>query len=633
VGTEDREAPLDWTVTAGQKMYLPLDSGPSGTVEGCEAPPCRLTSEAGKVRMALRFDGKTSLNAGADGTTFDYQDPFTFAAWIKPDELKGAILSRGEDYFEGQQHGLYLIDGKLRLHVTYRWTDLAMRVETVRALRLGEWQHVAVTYDGDMKASGARMYVNSEPQELNVLFDQLLWPMDTKEPWRIGAGGGLRFKGLIDEVRIYDRALSGAEIGVVALLDPVKQIAATDASTRSAPQREKLRLCFLEKFASRRIQRAQAEVEAATHERQLFFNAIPTVMVMKERDKPRDTFILKRGAYDAPLEKVSPAVPAVLPPLADDWPKNRLGLAKWLVDRRNPLTARATVNRYWAMLFGIGLVKTVEDFGSQGEWPIHQDLLDWLAVELMDSGWHTKHILKTIVMSATYRQSSRVTPDLLQRDPENRLFARGPRFRLPAETIRDQALAASGLLVDNVGGPPVKPYQPPGLWQELSDGPGYKEDAGEGLYRRSLYTYWRRTVAPPNMVNFDAPTRETCVVRENRTNTPLQALDLMNDVTYAEAARKLAERVIVDGGKTPEQRIDLGYRLVLARSPRPPEQRALLTALGQFESYYRSNEKAAEDFVHQGKSPARRGIRVQELAAYTAVASAILNLDEAITKE
>src|SRR5262249_9508068 len=326
-------------------------------------------------------------------------------------------------------------------------------------LRLGEWQHVAVTYDGGMKASGVRMYVNGEPREAKILFDQLLWPMDTKEPWRIGAGGGSRFKGLVDEVRIYDRVLTSGEIAVVALLDPITKIAATDPSARTLAQRDKLRFCFLERFAPRKVQRARAEVAAAARERQSFFNSIPTLMVMKEREKPRDAFVLKRGAYDAPLEKVSAAVPAFLPPLPPEWPSKRLGLAKWLVDRGNPLPARATVSRYWAMLFGVGLVKTVEDFGSQGEWPIHQDLLDWLAVEFMVAGWRVKHILKTRVMSATSRQSSRVTPDLMQRDPENRLFARGPRFRLEAEMIRDQALAVSGLLVDKLGGPPVKPYQ------------------------------------------------------------------------------------------------------------------------------------------------------------------------------
>ncbi len=515
-----KSPPLDWTVTAGQQLYLPLDNSNAGKAEGCGDGPCSLASEPGESGTALRFDGKTFLNAGNTDVKFDYRDPFTFAAWIKPDEPKGAILSRGEDYAEGQQHGLYLMDGKLRLHVTFRWTDLAMRVETANALKLGEWQHVAVTYDGGMKASGVRMYVNGEPQELKILFDQLLWPIDTKEPWRIGAGGGLRFKGAIDEVRVYNRALSGSEVGVVALLDPATRIAALAPEQRTPAQRDKLRLCYLERYAPPPVRKAQAALAAAEKERKVFYDSLPTVMVMKEREQPRDAFILKRGAYDAHLDKVTPAVPSAFPPLPADAPRNRLGLARWLVDRGNPLTARATVNRYWAMLFGIGLVKTVEDFGSQGEWPAHQDLLDWLAVDFMDSGWSVKHSVKTMVMSATYRQSSKVTPDLVQRDPENRLLARGPRLRLPAEMIRDQALAASGLLVDKLGGPPVKPYQPAGLWQELQDGQGYKEDEGEGLYRRSLYTYWRRTVAPPNMVNFDAPTREVCIVRENRTNTP-----------------------------------------------------------------------------------------------------------------
>jgi hypothetical protein len=278
-------------------------------------------------------------------------------------------------------------------------------------------------------------------------------------------------------------------------------------------------------------------------------------------------------------------------------------------------------------------VKTVEDFGSQGEWPIHQDLLDWLAIEFMDQGWRVRHIIKTIVMSATYRQSSKVTPELLQKDPENRLLARGPRYRLPAEMIRDGALAASGLLVEKQGGPPVKPYQPPGLWQELQGGGGYKEDDGDSLYRRSLYTYWRRTVAPPNMVNFDAPSRETCTVRESRTNTPLQALNLMNDVAYVEAATKLAERMIVEGGKTGQARIEHGYKLVLSRPPTPREQSALLQALGKFEAFYKLNPKDSEAFVSQGKSARRGGISSPELASYAAVASIILNLDEAITKE
>ena len=290
-------------------------------------------------------------------------------------------------------------------------------------------------------------------------------------------------------------------------------------------------------------------------------------MVMQERPTPRDTFVLLRGAYDRPGEKVSPGLPAVLPPLPAGCPNNRLGFAKWLVDPSNPLTARVIVNRFWQMYFGMGLVKTVEDFGSQGEWPANLELLDWLATEFIRTGWDVKAMQKMIVMSATYRQSSKVTPELLQRDPENRLLARGPRFRLSAEMIRDQALAVSGLLVEKIGGPSVKPYQPAGLWKELG-GEDYQQDTGEGLYRRSLYTFWKRTVPPPSMMNFDAAGREACTVRENRTNTPLQALDLMNDPAYVEASRVLAERMMREGGATPESRISFAFRLATARRPR-----------------------------------------------------------------
>ncbi|HYI92488.1 MAG TPA: DUF1553 domain-containing protein [Bryobacteraceae bacterium] len=602
----DKET-LDWTVTEGQKLHL--------------------------VQAGMKFDGKTFHDAGKAGPKFNYRDPFTFALWVNPETPTGALLSKGDDYSEGQQHGLYLMDGKLRLHVIFRWTDLGMRVETAQPLAIGKRQHIVVSYDGGMRASGVRMYVDGKQQELKVLFDQLLWPIDTKEPWRVGAGGGLRFQGSIEDVRVYDRALTPAEAGVLPLTQTIDQLAAVEPKSRSAAQLDKLRLCFLERFAPEEVNRARNELTSLTVQRDGYLVTVPSVMVMQDSPEPRDTFLLKRGAYDAPGDKVSPAVPAVLPAFAPDLPKNRLGLAKWLVDRQNPLTSRAYVNRVWAMLFGIGLVKTVDDFGSQGEWPAHQDLLDWLAVDFMDNGWRVKRLIKTIVMSSTYQQSSKVTPELLQRDPENRLLARGPRYRLPAEMIRDSALASSGLLVNKLGGPPVKPYQPAGLWQELQGGGGYKEDQGEGLYRRSLYTYWRRTVTPPNMANFDAPARETCTVRETRTNTPLQALNLMNDVTYVEAARKLAERMITEGGATASSRIEHAYKLVLARSPKPTENDALAAALRKFEAFYATHPSEAEAFVNHGKSPRRSGIEPPELASYTAIASIVLNSDEAITKE
>jgi hypothetical protein len=484
-----------------------------------------------------------------------------------------------------------------------------------------------------MKASGTRIWVDGKQQRLNVLFDQLLWPIDSKEPWRIGAGGGVRFRGEIEDVRVYDSALTAEEVAALSVSEAIDVLAQKPPHKRTDAEQNKLRLCFLERFAPKRVQQARAKLALLKRERAAFYETIPTAMVMKEREQPRETFVLNRGAYDAPLDRVTPAVPGFLPPLLENSPRNRLGLAQWLVDPRNPLTGRATVNRLWAMLFGTGIVKTVEDLGAQGEWPVHPDLLDWLAVEFVEKGWSVKHILKTMVMSATYLQSSRTTSELIRRDPENRLLARGPRFRLPPEMIRDQALAVSGLLVEKIGGPPVRPYQPAGLWQELAGGKGYQEDSGEGLWRRSLYTYWRRTVAPPNMVSFDAPTRETCVVRESRTNTPMQALNLMNDTAYVEAARELAERMIVEGGKSAEVRARRGYELVLGRPPKSEERDALLRALAQFETYYRTHQKDAELFLTHGNSRREGKIEVAELAAWSGIASLILNTDEAITKE
>ncbi len=561
-----------------------------------------------------KFDGKRVLEVGGKVAQYNYNDAFTFAAWIRPETKNAAILSRGEDQFEGQGHFLHLVEGKLRLHVVYRWSDLGMRLETEEPVQLNEWSHVLVSYDGKMRAAGVRVYVNGQPKKFKVMLDQCMWPMDTKEPFRIGAGGGQRFTGAIRDVRVYGRALTEDEVGAVVLLT-------------EQDKRARMRLWFPELYAPERKELARLE-----EERRKYLLTVPTVMVMEE-SRPRPAYVLKRGAYDAHGEEVSPAVPSALPAMKPEWPKTRLGLAYWLVDRGNPLTARVTVNRFWQMLFGTGLVKTVEDFGSQGDWPVHAELLDWLAVEFMDTGWNVKGILKTMVMSATYRQASAATPELVARDPENRLLARGSRNRLPAEMIRDQALAVSGLLVEKVGGPSVKPYQPPGLWQELSGGKGYEPDTGEGLWRRSLYTYWRRTVAPPGMVNFDSPTRETCVVRESRTNTPLQALSLMNDVLYLEAARKMGERVMREGGATESERLAYAFRLVLAREPKREEAELFGSALRRFQQFYGEHPADAEKYLRQGAAPRAEGLPAAELAAYAALSSLVLNLDEAITKE
>jgi hypothetical protein len=651
----------DWNVSEGLILHFPLDGDLRETTGVYErrmsfrhlpegAPPAKpqdpaqplvvggtngnLSFVPGKVRQAASFDGHDYINGGKV-LNFDYLDPFSFAAWINPADSNGAILSSVEDLHEGSGYGLYLRDGKLRFNFTFRWTDLGMRLETRQPVALNQWHHVALTYDGKRKPAGVRLYVDGVSQEFNVLFNELSWPLGEAQPFRIGAGEGPedRFHGAIADVRIYNRALTAEEAAVLPVLETVPQIAALPPAQRTPAQADKLAFCFLDQYAPQAVREARRSVSVAQAARDKYFATIPTVMVMQE-GPPRDAFILKRGAYDAPGDKVSAGLPHVLPPMPAGFPNNRLGFARWLVDRSNPLTARVTVNRFWQMLFGVGLVKTVEDFGSQGDWPVYPDVLDDLATRFMDSGWDVKAQLKTMVMSATYRQSSRVTPELLEKDPDNRLLARGPRFRLPAPVIRDQALAISGLLVEKVGGPPVMPYQPPGLWEELTfSGDAYKADEGEGLYRRSLYTYWKRTVAPPAMVTFDAANRETCIVRANRTNTPLQALNLMNDVTYLEASRKFAERMMKEGGSTPEARIDYALRVALARAPKPREQAVLVEAFNRFHTRFAAKPDDAAHFLSEGKSPRDATLNQADLAAYTAVASLIFNMDETVTKE
>ena len=367
---------------------------------------------------------------------------------------------------------------------------------------------------------------------------------------------------------------------------------------------------------------------------------VPTTMVMREMAEPRPTFVLRRGEYDQRADEVSPAVPAVLPPIPADLPKNRLGLARWLVSGDHPLTARVVANRMWQRFFGRGLVGTSGDFGSQGEWPSHPALLDWLATELVRDDWNLKALQKTIVMSATYRQSSKATPELIERDPENRLLARASRFRLDAEVIRDSALFASGLLVEKLGGPSVKPYQPPGLWREIGyEGRGrftagiFEQDVGAALYRRSLYTFWKRTVPPPNMLVFDAPNRETCIVERSRSNTPLQALVLMNDPQFVEAGRVLAESLLGRrAGADDAELVEGLYRRVLARPPAERELEALLDLVADLRRVYEKDAAAAAALLRVGERPVDESVPSGELAAWSVAASVVLNLDEAVTR-
>jgi hypothetical protein len=362
-------------------------------------------------------------------------------------------------------------------------------------------------------------------------------------------------------------------------------------------------------------------------------------MILKDMPQPRPTHVLMRGEYDKILtdRPVKPNVPLALGGLPADLPPNRLGLAKWLVSPKNPLTSRVLVNRFWAKLFGTGIVKTLEDFGSQGEYPTHPDLLDWLAVGFVESGWDVKRLLKAIVMSGTYRQDSRISPELLERDPENRLLTRGPRFRLEAEAIRDSALAVSGLLDSSIGGPSVYPYHPEGLWQEINNRPGYStlyphsKDPAQ-LYRRSMYSFWKRTLAPPNLATFDAPEREYCVVQRSRTNTPLQAFVLLHDPQFIEAARKLGERMMLEAGPDPAARIALGFEICTARKPTENEAALLMKTLNEWLAHYKGDPEGAAKVLAVGQSPRDASLDTSELAAYTTVARLLLNLSEFITK-
>jgi hypothetical protein len=633
---------LDGQITADpprpEKYLYLMENGPVQKAVSFTGQAQWKDSEAqyasGPVGQAGDFDGKRYVDAGNVGN-FGFYDSFTLSAWIDPSSGTGTIVSRALDEPEGKGFGLFLKDGHLSASLTQRWLDDGVRLESEAAIPLNRWSHVALTYDGSRLASGVRLYLDGQPLKTKVHLDYMNQPFDVKQPLRIGAGLGPanRFRGRIVQVRVYRSALTPEEAAVLALPESVNRLAQLPVARRSEAQAAKLRGCFLDQYAPDALRAAHKEVLDLREQRDRLIDSFPTVMVMQDSATPRDTHVLLRGAYDRPGEKVEPGVPAVLSPLPPALPNNRLGLARWMVDPSNPLTARVAVNRFWQNVFGVGLVKTVEDFGSQGEWPSHPELLDWLATEFTRTGWDMKAIQKTIVMSATYRQLSRVTPELLLKDPENHLLARGPRVRLPAEMVRDQALAISGLLVDKIGGPSVKPYQPAGLWKELSGGDDYKPDTGEGLHRRSLYTYWKRTAPPPMMMNFDAAGRETCVVRELRTNTPMQALNLMNDVTYLEAARKMAERMMREGRGTPASRIAYGFELATARMPREREAEILLASFGFYRDAFQSDPAAAAKYLSQGEAPRDQSLDVRELAAYAAVASLILNLDAAITKE
>ena len=638
-GEKGTAAPADgliahWTFdeTSGDAVIDAVKPERRGKVAG------KAERAAGKLAGGLKFDGATHADLG-DVADFERTDRYSYGAWVFPETQEpGTIVARMDDATANRGHDLVLAGGKPEAHLIHAWPNNALRVEAKQPLAPGAWHHVFVTYDGSGKAAGLKIYVDGQPKEVVVTNDTLTGT--SKAATALNAGRrstSVPFKGVIDDVRIYGRDLSPGEVQALVGASPIGGILAVASPQRTKQQQDALRLHYLDRFDPQYRELA-GKIDAARKRETDLTNAAPTVMVMQDMTPPRPTFVLTRGEYDKPAEQVTAAVPAVLPPMPAGAPANRLGLAQWLVQPSHPLTARVAVNRYWQMYFGLGLVKTQEDFGLQGELPTHPELLDWLADRFVQSGWDVKAMQRLIVTSATYRQAARYDDGLIERDPENRLLARGPRFRLPAEVIRDNALAVSGLLVDKVGGPSVYPYHPPGLYEDVVVGanyPGttYTQDHGEGLYRRSMYTFWKRTVPPPSLNTFDAPEREFCTIRRPQTNTPLQALVLMNDPTYVEASRKLAERMVNEaGGPAAEQRLAHGFRLATARSPSEAELKVLKSTFDRRLAHYRANPEAAKALLKAGESPVDAKLDPTELAAYTTVASMILNLDETITK-
>jgi len=515
----------------------------------------------------------------------------------------------------------------------------AIKVSTVKPLATnGQWNYLFFTYDGSGKAAGVKLYVDGQPAETKIVTDTLAHnTVRTSAPLQLGRKSpddqparDTRYQ----DLRLYARTLTAEEVKRLPYEDYAAEITSRPMSQWDRDQAHVVSDFYFAnvdesaKAINTQIQLLDAQLDKLSEGGYLS-------IVAQEKPSIAYANVLNRGIYTARKERVEANTPHFLPPLPAGAPHNRLALANWTVSPENPLTARVTVNRMWNELFGAGLVETTEDFGIMGQRPSHPELLDWLAVEFRESGWDIKHMYKLMVMSAAYRQSAVSTPQQLARDPKNLLLAHGPRYRMDAEMLRDIALQSSGLLVDKIGGASVKPYQPANVWEAVgfpsSDTTNYKQDHGDALYRRSLYTYWKRMAMPPDMEAFDAPPRDTACTRRQRTDTPLQALVTMNDVAWVEASRVLAERLIKQE-KQPEQRIQYLSELVLSRDPSPQMAAVLERSLGQMEQHYSADPAAARDLIAEGEKPRDPRIPPPELAAWTMVVSEVLNLDEALNK-
>ncbi len=621
----------------GPVVVFPLDRDGNGLSDDGRTVAGKLngsgTFAEGSVGQSYRVEANGWLDYG-DNFGFETNQSFSASAWLQLTPAGGSPFGKMDSTtavrgWDLEFHGL-----RPSIHLIHKWPGESIHVQAEKDLPADVFTHLAFTYDGSGKAAGVKLYVDGVAVKVAVKVDHLTGTIKTDAPFSIGrrGGAGAPFTGRIDDLRIHERSLSAAE---VARLSGGVQLALVALAVDKRTPEQKARL---EKFFRATQVPDLAELQKhATELRKLkndFEGSLPNTMVMSEMATPRDTFIKVRGNYDKDGEKVSASVPAFLPQVtarADGQPLNRLDFARWLVSPNHPLTARVTVNRWWAMLFGTGLVKTLNDFGAQGERPSHPELLDWLAADFM-SDWDTKRALKQMVLSNTYRQSAKASPALLRRDGENRLLARGPRQRLDAELIRDNALAIGGILNPVLGGKSIKPAQPEGTWEinEMS-GYSYEKSKGADLYRRGLYVYWRRSTVYPSFVTLDAPTREFCVAQRAKTSTPLQSLLLMNDPVFVEAARAFAQRVLHEGGAEDAARLDFAWRLALARPPSAKERAILERTLQQQQVTYRQDKAAAKKLVSVGDLPKPAGLDDSELAAWTAVGNVLLNLNETIT--
>lgn len=626
-------------------FHAPLSEGEKTIQTTVDASPRQLTLadsaswlDGGPLGKALSSQG-TAIQQDDIGD-FDIHQPYSCTAWIKlpPNDGQGAICAkmdapankyRGWDFWVQQR--------RVGMHLINAWPENALKVVAQAQAPANEWLHVAVTYDGSGKSSGVKVYYNGQPQKTLIENDKLTETTKSTVPFRIGQReSGEPISGLgLQDLRIYKKTLSEGEVAALAKNTRLAAVLAKAPDQRTDADKNEVFNWWLTAI-DQPYQAATATLTRLEKE-QADIKARGTVAhVMNEKPGEPMAYVLFRGEYDKRRDPVKADTPDILPALAEGLPRNRLGLAKWLLEPDHPLTARVTVNRFWQEVFGAGLVRTAGDFGVSGELPSHPELLDWLAVEFREKGWDVKQFFKLMVMSNTYRQAAVTTPEKLEKDPANRLLSRGPRFRMDAEMIRDYALATSGLLVPKLGGPSVKPYMPDGVWEAVamigSNTRDYRRDTGEKLYRRSMYTFWKRSAPPASMDVLNAPSREVCTVRRERTNTPLQALVTLNDEQFVEAARVLAQSVLLTGGESDDAKLDTLARRVLSRPFRAEELPIVKQSLADLIAYYSANPEDAKKLIAVGESKADPTVDVSRLAGWTMLANEVLNLDEVLNK-